>query len=238
METSVDSIEIRSFKNERHMTLQQWILTLRYFLNVRAFGDGLRCHGLHRAAHYRRMGTFAHRVRVVMGAAPIGFAIGAIFAGSSSDHFGRRQVLIASFFSFGVLTLLTAFMREATEMPALRFLTGFNIGSALIGFVAAWLIPIHSWRSAARSFRWRSRPPPARVGPQCATSPIAGPATRSRGSPASICIPRKRFSLTEERAPAAQLVAVLFSRLFQVTQNGPMRTSEKKTRLSPFDKAE
>ncbi|WP_206956198.1 MFS transporter [Trinickia acidisoli] len=45
-------------------------------------------------------------------------------------------------------TLLSEYapQRKRSLMITLMF-TGFNLGSALIGFVAGWLIPIHGWRS-------------------------------------------------------------------------------------------
>ncbi|CAB3783658.1 4-hydroxybenzoate transporter PcaK [Paraburkholderia caffeinitolerans] len=45
-------------------------------------------------------------------------------------------------------TLLSEYapQRRRSLMITLMF-TGFNLGSALIGFVAAWLIPIHGWRA-------------------------------------------------------------------------------------------
>jgi len=45
-------------------------------------------------------------------------------------------------------TLLSEYVPERSRslMVTLMF-TGFNLGSALVGFVAAWLIPVHGWRS-------------------------------------------------------------------------------------------
>ena len=106
--------------------------------------------------------------------------IGALVAGPSSDRFGRKIVLTASIFLFGLFTILAAYATSPLQMGILRLLagtgmgaampnattrlseyapqrrrsllitimfTGFNLGSAVIGFTAAYMIPLHGWRS-------------------------------------------------------------------------------------------
>ena len=45
-------------------------------------------------------------------------------------------------------TLLSEYapQRQRSLLITIMF-TGFNLGSAFIGFVAGWLIPLHGWRS-------------------------------------------------------------------------------------------
>jgi MFS transporter, AAHS family, 4-hydroxybenzoate transporter len=116
----------------------------------------------------------------VISAAAFGLVIGALVAGPSSDRFGRKVVLTASVFVFGLFTILAAYSSSAWEMWLLRLLagmgmgaampnattllseyaplrrrslmitvmfTGFNLGSAIIGFAAGYMIPLHGWRS-------------------------------------------------------------------------------------------
>jgi MFS transporter, AAHS family, 4-hydroxybenzoate transporter len=174
------TIEIKSFINNRSMSARQWMLTILCFCIVVADGMDVAIMGFVAPSIINEWGISRATFGFVMGAAPIGLAVGAIFAGSSSDWFGRRRVLLVSIFSFAVFTLITAFTRDMTEMALLRFLTGlglgaampnsttllseyvpdrsksvllatmftgFNLGSALIGFVAAYLIPLYGWQS-------------------------------------------------------------------------------------------
>ncbi|WP_431862643.1 MFS transporter [Azospirillum sp.] len=174
------TLEIRSFINGRGMSARQWLLTALCFLIVLTDGMDVAIMGFVAPAIIGDWEISRAAFGVVMGAAPIGLAVGAIFAGSSSDWFGRRKVLLLSVLSFGVFTLLTAFARNPTEMALLRFLTGlglgaampnattllseyvpersksfllaamftgFNVGSAAIGFIAAYLLPVHGWQS-------------------------------------------------------------------------------------------
>lgn len=178
--TTSDTLEIRSFINEKPMSLWQWVLTVLCFVIVLADGMDVAIMGFVAPSIITEWGISRPAFGIVMGAAPIGLAVGAIFAGSSSDWFGRRRVLLVSVLSFGVLTLLTAHARDPEEMTTLRFLTGlglgaampnattllseyvpdriksfllatmftgFNLGSALIGFAAASLVKPYGWQA-------------------------------------------------------------------------------------------
>src|SRR5690242_11706222 len=126
-----DGIEIRSFINERGMSARQWILAALCFLIVLTDGIDVAIMGFAAPSIIDEWGISRAAFGMVMGAAPIGLALGAIFAGPSSDWFGRRRVLLVSVLSFGLLTLLTAFTRNPTEMAVLRFLTGLGLGAAM-----------------------------------------------------------------------------------------------------------
>lgn len=175
-----DNLEIQSFIDSRRMSAQQWMLTALCFAIVFCDGMDVAVMGFLAPSIIEEWGISRAAFGLVMGAAPIGLAVGAILAGSSSDWLGRRKVLLGSVFAFGVLTWLTALSRNPTEMAALRFatglglgaampntttllseyvpkrsrsfllatmFTGFNFGSALIGFVAAWMLPRWGWQS-------------------------------------------------------------------------------------------
>lgn len=174
------TLDIRAFINERTMSVNQWVLVGLCFLIVAVDGMDVAIMGFVAPSILADWGVSKPAFGLVMGAAPIGLAIGALVAGSSSDWFGRRRVLLASVLGFGICTVLTAYARNPEEMALLRFLTGlglgaampnlttllteyvpersrslllatmftgFNLGSALIGFVAAYLIPQHGWQS-------------------------------------------------------------------------------------------
>ncbi|SFY36111.1 MFS transporter, AAHS family, 4-hydroxybenzoate transporter [Paracoccus pantotrophus] len=175
-----DTLEIQSFIDERRMSAQQWMLTVQCFAIVLCDGMDVAVMGFLAPSIIEEWGISRAAFGVVMAAAPIGLALGAIIAGSSSDIFGRRRVLLASVFAFGVLTWLTAEAQTPSQMAALRFatglglgaampntttllseyvpkrsrsfllatmFTGFNFGSAIIGFVAAYMLPRWGWQS-------------------------------------------------------------------------------------------
>jgi MFS transporter, AAHS family, 4-hydroxybenzoate transporter len=63
----------------------------------------------------------------------IGIMVGALSAGPIGDRFGRRPLLIASLFIFGLASLLSAFVGSLLTMSVLRFFTGLGIGGAFPG---------------------------------------------------------------------------------------------------------
>ncbi|MFD1625656.1 MFS transporter [Azospirillum griseum] len=254
--TAPATLEIRSFIDGRRMSARQWILTVLCFLIVLADGMDVAIMGFVAPSIIGEWGISRPAFGMVMGAAPIGLAVGAILAGSSSDWFGRRRVLLMSVLSFGVFTLLTAFTRDPMEMAILRFLTGlglgaampntttllseylpersksfllatmftgFNFGSALIGFVAAWLLPVHGWQSvlyfgaavplALFPLLCVALPESARymVVRGVETDRIRAVLSRITGTDLSGFA---RFTLKEEAVAAKQPFAVLFTRAF------------------------
>jgi AAHS family 4-hydroxybenzoate transporter-like MFS transporter len=249
-------VEIRSLINQRSMSSRQWILMALCSVIVFADGMDVALMGFVAPPIISDWGITRAAFGAVMGAAPIGLAIGAVLAGSSSDWFGRRRVLMGSVLSFGILTLLTSFASNTAEMAALRLLTGlglgaampnattllseyvperqrsfllavmftgFNLGSAAIGFVAAALIPAFGWKSV---FYFGAAVPLAlfpvlfvflpesarflvvRNAPQ---QKIAAVLSRISGVKLS---GDQRITLQEEATQARQPIAVLFSRAF------------------------
>lgn len=173
-------LNVREFINSRPLSRNQWWLVILCFLIVAVDGMDVAIMGFIAPSILAEWHISRPAFGIVMGAAPIGLALGALFAGSSSDWFGRRKVLLFSVLGFGVCTLLTAFARDTTEMALLRLLTGlgmgaampnattllseyvperrraflvaimftgFNLGSAMVGFAAAALIPAFGWKS-------------------------------------------------------------------------------------------
>jgi AAHS family 4-hydroxybenzoate transporter-like MFS transporter len=178
--TQDNTLDVRTFINQRPLSSYQWMLVALCFFIVAVDGMDVAIMGFVAPAIIGEWGISRPAFGAVMGAAPIGLAVGAVLAGSSSDWLGRRKVLLGSVLGFGVCTLLTAYTHDATEMSTLRFLTGlglgaampnattllseyvperkraflvaamftgFNLGSAAIGFAAAALLPHQGWRA-------------------------------------------------------------------------------------------
>ena len=175
-----DTVDIKSFIDERPISAYQWLLVALCFLVIAADGMDVAIMGFVTPSILQEWDISRPAFGIVISAAPFGLVIGALVAGPSSDRFGRKPVLITAVLVFGVLTLLAAYASTPTEMAILRLLagtgmgaampnattllseyapqrrrslmitvmfTGFNLGSAGIGFAAAYLIPIHGWRS-------------------------------------------------------------------------------------------
>jgi len=174
------TLNVRDFINSRPLSRNQWVLVLLCFLIVAVDGMDVAIMGFVAPSVIGEWHLSRPAFGVVMGAAPIGLAVGAMLAGSSSDWWGRRRVLLGSVLGFGLCTLLTAYSHNTTEMAVLRFLTGlglgaampnsttllseyvpekrraflvaamftgFNLGSALVGFAAAAIIPSFGWQA-------------------------------------------------------------------------------------------
>jgi AAHS family 4-hydroxybenzoate transporter-like MFS transporter len=173
-------IDIRELINGRGMSRMQWVLLVLCMLLVIADGMDVAIMGFLVPAISREWSMSHELFGVVLSAAPVGLAAGALLAGPHADKYGRKRVLLASVLLFGLFSIACALATSVTMLVILRFITGlglgatmpctitllseyvpersrsllitcmftgFNLGSALIGFIAAAVIPAHGWRA-------------------------------------------------------------------------------------------
>jgi AAHS family 4-hydroxybenzoate transporter-like MFS transporter len=173
------ALDVRAHINGRKLSGYQWLLLVLCFLIVATDGMDVAIMGFLAPDITKEWGISRAAFGVVMSAAPLGLAIGALLVGPMSDRFGRKKLLMVSVAWFGIMSLISAASTNVIELSALRFLTGlglgaampntttllseyvpersrstllaimftgFNLGSALVGFGAAAILPHYGWR--------------------------------------------------------------------------------------------
>ena len=68
---------------------------------------------------------------VAMSAGQLGPLIGAALLGMLADRVGRKRMLVACALTFGLFTLLCAFVTSASEVALFRFIAGLGMGGAV-----------------------------------------------------------------------------------------------------------
>src|SRR5205823_5474953 len=149
------------------------------FLIVTTDGMDVAIMGFLAPAITKEWGISKAAFGVVMSAAPIGLAFGALLIGPLSDRYGRKRLLMLAVAWFGTFSILSSQANDVYQLSILRFLTGlglgaampntttllseyvpekargrlltimftgFNLGSALVGFGAALILGDYGWR--------------------------------------------------------------------------------------------
>src|SRR5215471_11746786 len=68
---------------------------------------------------------------LVLTAGMVGMMVGGAIGGVLGDKFGRRNALLGSVITFGILTVGVAFAQDITTLIVLRFLAGLGLGGAM-----------------------------------------------------------------------------------------------------------
>lgn len=138
-------LDIQQAVNTKKLSLQQWIIFTLCFLVILSDGIDTGVIGFIAPALLDDWGVSKNDLRPVMSVALIGMAIGAIFSGILADKIGRKWVIITSTFIFGILTILTGFSENTSEMVVYRFLTGLGLGAAMpnAATLVSEYMPVH-----------------------------------------------------------------------------------------------
>ncbi|WP_290874394.1 MFS transporter [Aquabacterium sp.] len=125
------TLDVPDFIDRQPLSAYQWLILVLCFLIVAADGFDTAAIGYIAPSLVKEWGVAKSALGPVLSAALFGLAVGAITAGPLADKFGRKKVLLASVFFFGVASLLTATAETIEVLTALRFLTGLGLGAAM-----------------------------------------------------------------------------------------------------------
>jgi AAHS family 4-hydroxybenzoate transporter-like MFS transporter len=125
------TLDVQAFINAQPLSRYQWRVVILCFLIV--FLDGLdtAAMGFIAPALSAEWGINRASLGPVMSAALIGMVFGALGSGPLADRFGRKVVLVAAVFLFGLFSLLSAYSSNIDQLLVLRLLTGLGLGAAM-----------------------------------------------------------------------------------------------------------
>ncbi|WP_043355818.1 MFS transporter [Cupriavidus basilensis] len=124
-------INVVSFIDERPVGRYQIFIIILVFLVVAFDGMDVAIMGFAAPEIIRTWGITKSQMGSILGAVFFGVAVGALIAGPIGDRYGRKLILTASVFWFGVLTLVSSQAPDVNTLITLRILTGLGLGAAL-----------------------------------------------------------------------------------------------------------
>jgi nitrate/nitrite transporter NarK len=113
---TVQTLDVRQHINTRKMSGYQWLLLFLCFLIVATDGMDVAIMGFLAPSITREWGISKAAFGVVMSAAPIGLAIGALLIGPLSDRYGRKRLLMVAVAWFGAFSVLS--LAGGRRLPA------------------------------------------------------------------------------------------------------------------------
>ncbi|MCI4184147.1 MFS transporter, partial [Dickeya dianthicola] len=129
--TGSTAIDVRQLINQRPLGAYQKLIVFLCFCIIALDGMDIAIMGFIAPSLKTAWGIGNAELAVVISAALIGLAVGAMVSGPLADWRGRKTIIIASVFLFGLWTLLTAFSQTLQHMVIFRFLTGLGLGAAM-----------------------------------------------------------------------------------------------------------
>lgn len=129
-------VDVTRLVDERPVgSMQIRVLVLCGFV---ALLDGLdlQAIGLAAPAIARQLQIEPHVFGAVFSAALLGLMLGAFTLGPLADRIGRKRILIAATFTFGLFTVCTALAGSFKSLLIFRFFTGLGLGGAMPSFIS------------------------------------------------------------------------------------------------------
>ncbi len=141
--TSVEAVDVRQLINQSALSRWQKRLIALCFIVVALDGMDIALMGFIAPTLKVSWGVTNHQLGMVISAALIGLALGAMIAGPLADRYGRRVMILLSVGFFGLWTLATAMAQNVEQMMLFRFLTGLGLGAAMpnVGTLVAEYAP-------------------------------------------------------------------------------------------------
>ncbi|QHM71064.1 MFS transporter [Mixta intestinalis] len=128
---STQAIDVRQLINQHGLSAFQRRLITLSFIIVAMDGMDIALMGFIAPALRSAWQITSHQLGLAIGAALVGLALGAMFAGPLADRYGRRWIIIGSVFFFGLWTLATAMAQSIEQIMLFRLLTGLGLGAAM-----------------------------------------------------------------------------------------------------------
>lgn len=129
-------IDIRTFIDERPFSRYQLLVVALCTLIVFLDGFDTQASGFVAPAISKEFLISRAELSPVFSASLVGMMLGALAGGPVSDRFGRRPVLLAGLFYFGVMSLLTALAPDVKWLLILRLMTGLGLGCVMPNAIA------------------------------------------------------------------------------------------------------
>lgn len=141
--TSVEAVDVRQLINQSDLSRWQKRLIALCFVVVALDGMDIALMGFIAPTLKAEWSITSHQLGLVISAALVGLALGAMLAGPLADRYGRRMMIILSVFFFGLWTLAAALANNIEQMMLFRFLTGLGLGAAMpnVGTLVAEYAP-------------------------------------------------------------------------------------------------
>ncbi|MGA8863179.1 MAG: aromatic acid/H+ symport family MFS transporter [Gallionella sp.] len=124
-------LEVQSYIDQQQFMPYQWLILVLGFLIVAVDGYDTAAIGYIAPSLVQEWGVAKSALGPVLSAALFGLAIGGIAGGPIADRLGRKLVLLASVFFFGVWSIVSAYSTSLESLTVFRFLTGLGLGAAM-----------------------------------------------------------------------------------------------------------
>ena len=129
--SGLPEIDVTAFIDRQRVSRFQGLIVALCFLIVAIDGFDTAAIGFIGPAIQTQWHLAPTELRWVFFAGLAGLMAGAILFGPLGDKVGRKRMLLACVFTFGLMSCLSAFAPTFGWLVALRFLTGLGLGSAM-----------------------------------------------------------------------------------------------------------